>query len=169
MTFEMIVQKYTPTIKRIAYKLNGHFTYFDHDDLYQEAVWHLWNSFKSGKLADKTDSYILQGCYFYLRNYIRKAKDKCDSMSLNMTINEEEVAIEEVLKIAPSNNREELENNLTMDELKNNSLTKREKEILKFSLEGLTVREVGKKIGISHVMVVKILKNVKDKYRKLMN
>lgn len=75
MSFQELHQKLSPTIKRIAYRLNGHYRSFNHDDLYQEATIHLWSNFLKGKLSDKTDSYILQGCYFHLKNYIRKVND----------------------------------------------------------------------------------------------
>jgi DNA-directed RNA polymerase specialized sigma24 family protein len=59
MQFEELVKKLSPTLKRIAYRLSGHFSSFDHNDLYQEELIHLWGEFKQDKLGDKTDSYIL--------------------------------------------------------------------------------------------------------------
>ena len=38
MGFEELAKKFSPTVKRIAYKLNGHYRSFNHDDLYQEAT-----------------------------------------------------------------------------------------------------------------------------------
>lgn len=75
LSFEALVGKLTSTLRRITRKLNGHFTFMDDQDLFQEALIHLWSCFQSGSLDDKTDSYILQGCYFHLKNYIRKAQD----------------------------------------------------------------------------------------------
>jgi DNA-binding CsgD family transcriptional regulator len=43
-------------------------------------------------------------------------------------------------------------------------LTQREKEVLSCFLEGMSMREIGRKIGISHVMVLKIRNKIKDKY-----
>ena len=60
MSFEELLEKITPTLKRITYRLNGHFSFFNDEDLFQEALMHLWVEFQQGKLNDKTDSYILQ-------------------------------------------------------------------------------------------------------------
>ncbi|MCX5704439.1 MAG: hypothetical protein NT066_08150 [Candidatus Omnitrophica bacterium] len=89
MSFEILLKRISPTLKRIAYRLNGHFSFFNDEDLYQEALIHLWLDFKEGKLSDKTDSYILQGCYFYLKNYIRKNYDKANLISLEKQNNQE--------------------------------------------------------------------------------
>ena len=79
--FEEMLRKLSPTLRRITHKLNGHFTFFDEDDLFQEALEHLWMAFQDGSLGDKTDSYVLQGCYFHLKNYIRKTADKAKLIS----------------------------------------------------------------------------------------
>ena len=42
-------------------------------------------------------------------------------------------------------------------------LTEREKEVVFLSIDGLTVREIGVKLNISHVMVIKIKNNIKRK------
>ncbi|MCX5703357.1 MAG: hypothetical protein NT066_02530, partial [Candidatus Omnitrophica bacterium] len=89
MPFESLIKRISPTLKRITYKLNGHFSFFNDEDLYQEALIHLWQDFREGKLDDKTDSYILQGCHFHLKNYIRKNYDKAKLLSLENMTNEE--------------------------------------------------------------------------------
>ena len=55
-SFEEMMGKLSPTLRRITHKLNGHFTFFDEDDLFQEALEHLWVAFENGTLGDKTDS-----------------------------------------------------------------------------------------------------------------
>ena len=45
----------------------------------------------------------------------------------------------------------------------NNGLTPREKEVFILALEGLTVREIGDRLGVSHVRVVKLRANIKEK------
>jgi DNA-binding CsgD family transcriptional regulator len=42
--------------------------------------------------------------------------------------------------------------------------TQREKDVLSYFLEGMSMREIGRKIGVSHVMVLKIRNKIKDKY-----
>ena len=74
--FEVLIKRVSPTLKRITYRLNGHFSFFNDEDLFQEALIHLWEDYQKGKIQDKTDSYILQGCHFHLKNYLRKMKPK---------------------------------------------------------------------------------------------
>lgn len=64
MTFEGLVKKINPKIKAIASRLDGRYTSFSDDDLYQEALIRLWQKFNDQKLDDKTESYIVQGCSF---------------------------------------------------------------------------------------------------------
>ena len=79
MSFDVLMKRISPTLQRITQKLNGHFTFMDHEDLFQEALLHLWTDFQNGSLSDKTDSYVLQGCYYHLKNYIRKVQDSAHS------------------------------------------------------------------------------------------
>ena len=168
MQFEALVKKLSPIIKRIAYKLNGHFTSFNHDDLYQEALMHLWSDYNEGKLADKTDSYILQGCYFYLKNYIRKNYDKAFMISLEQERDgKEESGLEEILCLRGADSCfEEVHCNIAVEQIMNNGLTPREKEVFILALEGLTAREIGDRLGVSHVRVVKLRANIKEKCKK---
>ena len=165
MDFETLVKKLSPTLKRIAYKLNGHFTSFNHDDLYQEALMRLWLDYNEGKLADKTDSYILQGCYFHLKNYIRKNYDKVFMVSLEQEQGDkEEAGLAEILSLKGADSCfEEVHCNIVVEQILNNGLTPREKEVFILALEGLTVREIGDRLGVSHVRVVKLRANIKEK------
>ncbi|PIQ87745.1 MAG: hypothetical protein COV73_02500, partial [Candidatus Omnitrophica bacterium CG11_big_fil_rev_8_21_14_0_20_43_6] len=98
MSFQELHRKLSPTIKRIAWRLNGHYRSFNHDDLYQEATIHLWSNFLKGKLSDKTDSYILQGCYFHLKNYIRKVNERSNIVSIDAALSvNEEATMQDVL------------------------------------------------------------------------
>lgn len=156
MYFEELVKKISPQLERITKKLNGYFTFFDEDDLFQEALIHLWFEFKKGKLYNKTNSYILQSCYFYLNNYIRKNKKNCNIYSLDIINDKDENTLTEIENL--------LETKLLIEGIKNDGFTDREKRILLLSIEGFTVREIGKKLGISHVRVVKLKKRIKEKF-----
>ncbi|MFA7283020.1 MAG: sigma-70 family RNA polymerase sigma factor [Candidatus Omnitrophota bacterium] len=168
MSFEELHKKLSPVIKRIAWKLNGHYRSFNHDDLYQEASIHLWNNFLKGKLRDKTDSYILQGCYFHLKNYIRKVNERSNFISLDMPIGEEkdQSMLEEILSFKPGlreDCRDFLHIKFLAHAIQNNGFNPRQKRILTFLKEGLTMRDIGKKLGISHVSVVKAMKVIREK------
>lgn len=167
-TFEILVKRISPTLKRITYRLNGHFSFFNDEDLFQEALIHLWQDFRKGKLQDKTDSYILQGCYFHLKNYLRKTKVKAKVVSLETIVNEEGANLEEILFLENEDRKylDYLNDKLLTEAIRNNGLTQREKEILSFSAEGLTTREIGRRLGISHVRVVKLMVSIRNKCRK---
>ncbi len=172
MEFEKLSKRLSSKMKGIVYRLNHCFTFFNDEDLFQEALIHLWEDFTAGKLADKTDSYILQGCYFYLQNYIRTAKDKFVSFSLDISINEEKNNFVEcmLLKDEKSNDYfEHLNRRLFVEVIRNNGLTDREKGLLLFFAEGLTVREIGKRVGVSHVRVLKMRDEIRRKCRKYLD
>ncbi len=167
MSFEILVKKLSPTLKRITGKLNGHFSFVDDQDLYQEALIHLWSHFKVGELDDKTDSYVLQGCYFHLKNYIRKTQDSAVLLSLNSIPDEDGPRLEEMLTAKALASYDEAEGNLQIEAVAGSGITQREKDVLFFCLEGMTTREIGKKLGISHVSVIKIRNKIREKYERL--
>jgi len=171
MSFEALTKKLSPTVKRIAYKLNGRYRSFNHDDLYQEALLHLWNNFNAGKLKDKTESYILQGCYFHLKNYIRKVNERPNVISLDMTADQREGSgLEGILFLrfgAPQEDcRQRLHAKFLAEAIQNNGFNPRERRILLFLKDGLTTRDIGKRIGLSHVSVVKAVKKIREKARQ---
>lgn len=164
MRFEELVKRISPVLKRIAYRLNGHSAVFNGEDLYQEALIHLWEDFEDGKLSDKTDSYILQGCYFHLKNYLRKVKTSAATVSIEAVVNEKGMGLEEIL-ISESavSCQDYLEAKMLSEYVQNNGFTRQEKEVFSLSLEGLTIREIGKRLGVSHVRIVKIKGGIKKK------
>ena len=166
MSFEILVKRISPTIKMIAHKLNGHYTFFNDEDLYQEALAHLWVGFREGALGDKTDSYILQGCYYHMKNYIRKTQDNAVLISLSNPVGEDGTVMEDMIPSDGINPLEHMESRIDIEKVEENYLNQREKQVLAYFLEGMSMREIGRKIGISHVMVLKIRNRIKDKYLK---
>ncbi len=166
MSFEALIAKLSPTLKRITCKLNGHFTFMDDQDLLQEALIHLWSDFQLGKLDDKTDSYILQGCYFHLKNYIRKSQDSATMLSLNSIMEEDGPHLEEILIADNLASYDRVETVLQIEAM-GSGISQREKDVLFFCLEGMTMREIGKRMGISHVSVVKIRNKIRERYQEL--
>lgn len=164
MTFEHIITRISPTLKRITHKLNGHHAFFDDEDLYQEALVHLWLRYQDGSLADKTESYILQGCYFHLRNYLRKVKEKVSIVSLNTGLGEDGGTLGDILTADGASPFDHLESKIDVEAAEEKYLTDRERTILSLIMEGMSMREVGAKLGISHVMVLKIRNRIKEKY-----
>ncbi|MCK4858996.1 MAG: sigma-70 family RNA polymerase sigma factor [Candidatus Omnitrophica bacterium] len=167
MSFEELLENISPVLKRIVQKVNTRFSFVDEEDLFQEASMHLWVNFRDGRLNNKTDSYILQGCFFYLKNYLRKRREKVSLISLDASINEDGSTLAEKL---PSGNSElcfdYVRNKILIEEIRDSGLTKREGEVLSLCLEGLTVRGIGQKLGISHTRVIKLRNNIRRKSHK---
>ncbi len=169
MSFEELNQKLSPTIKRIAYRLNGAHRSFDQDDLYQEAIIHLWGDFSKGKLSDKTDSYVLQGCYFHLKNYIRKINERSNVISMDGVLDsDEDLSLEKILGRAWAcpDCRQDLNNKFLVESIQNNGFNPTEKRLLDYFSQGLSTREIGKRMGVSHVSIVKLRQKIRLKARK---
>ncbi|OPY64846.1 MAG: regulatory protein [Syntrophorhabdus sp. PtaU1.Bin050] len=164
MAFENLMTRISPTLKRITHRLNGHHAFFNDEDLFQEALIHLWVHYREGSLSDKTDSYILQGCYFHLKNYLRKVQEKATVLSLSTGTGEDGVKIEEFLSAEGATAFDYLESRMEVEAREAKYLTDREKTILSLLFEGMSMREIGAKLGISHVMVLKLRNKIKDKY-----
>lgn len=170
MDFYELTKRISPKLNAISHKLNGRFAYFNEDDLCQEAMIHLWDKFNKKELQDKTDSFILQGCFFFLKNYIRKTYKKVDSKSISLSeiINSDEDSENTFADIYFLKDKADeigdLDDKLLREKL-NNILNKREKEVLNLCLQGLTTRQIGEKIELSHVMIVKIVKGIREKCR----
>ncbi len=170
MCFEELTKRLRPKLKAIAKSLNNRYSAFDDEDLYQEAVIHLWGKCSSGEFDDKTNSFILQGCYFFLKNHIRKIYKKIDhnSLSLNNALNDEGSSFENILSCPKNGQRlDDIESSLLAENIYK-FLTHREREIFSLSLKDLSTREIGKKLRISHVMVIKIRKGIRNKCQPLM-
>ena len=162
-----LVKRVSVKLKAIAGKLDGKYTTFNDEDLYQEALLHLWCQYTKEELHNKTDSFILQNCYFFLKNYIRKTYKKVDRNSFSMDAVRDNCPLENIL---PFVDRREvssfLDTELLTGEVRER-LTNRERGILSLALDGLSKREIGRRFGISHVMVIKIEKGIKEKCRVL--
>jgi RNA polymerase sigma factor (sigma-70 family) len=170
MSFEELTENISPKLKGIVYRIHQASPGFSMEDLYQEAVLHLWADYNNGKLSDKTDSYVLQGCYFYLKNFIRMVQDKTPLMSVNMPINEQGVELQDVLFASEEAAFEqEPDMDTLMERIFKDELSWKEKEIVFFYLQGWTTREIGERLGISHVSIVKLEGKIRDKCKRLKN
>ena len=164
MNFNELHRRLSPRLKAIARHRNRIGSSFDENDLYQEMSIYMWNTYKNGVPADINDSYIVKGCEFHILNYIRKEKDKRLIISIEEPINENGDTLKELL---PDNSEaidRHVERDMAFNKIMNNGFTKPEKRVLALLLKGHTVREAAKKLGISHVMVVKYKKNVVKKW-----
>lgn len=165
-----IINKIKYQLKAIIRKLNIKYQYIDSDDLYQEALVYLWQQYNTGKLKNKNNSYILQGCYYYLKNHIRKyIKFKDSQINYNFYYNTEKSnkEISEGNKLDyPEPTSYDLDEYLYYDEFKKD-LSLKEKALLNLRFRGLSSREIGQELGISHTMVSKMRRKIIDKYKSL--
>lgn len=169
MVFEELVHRISPKLRGIIYKLSYSSTILNDQDLSQETLIYLWEQLQKGKLEDKTDSYILQGCYFHLKNYLRAASVRNREISLERIGVQEDSNVDEVLSLkdeASENYLDYLNSKMFAETIRNNGLTSREKDILFLYAEGLTTREIGKRVRLSHVRVIKLLAQIKEKCKK---
>jgi RNA polymerase sigma factor (sigma-70 family) len=172
MDFEKTYKKIEPNIRAMINSIKYRPSYIDEEDLLQEVSIYLWKVWKENGFAKNTDSYILQGGKFYLKNYIRCADDKFNRLSIDEVIDEREHTLKDVL---PDNFSLEkyIENKIFLEEILKNGLSKREKQVLfylwkgyRYKTNGYTTREIGKLLGISHVRVIKIKENINKKIKK---
>ena len=59
--------------------------------------------------------------------------------------------------------REDLHNKFLAESIRNNGFNPREKRLLAYFSQGLTTRDIGKRMSISHVAVVKMMHKIRVK------
>ena len=159
-----VVGRLEPRIKGVAQKLKTRSRLLDEDDLFQMAVVRLWTEYVDGKVDGKTDSYLLQGCYHHLRNELRLRKNKSEEPSVEEMEGSEGVSWEDALEtVEPKSLEEQVEASQLLEKVYAIGLTEKELLVLSLSLEGLTVREIGERLGVSHVQAVKHRNNIRAK------
>ena len=163
--YEKIIVQILPTLKRIAFRLRT-WSFLDEDDLVQEGMNYLWDEYINGRLNGKNTSYLLQGCFFHLRNCCRKTKEK---LVINRnSLNEADNGFDSDYSKEPAAITDELSLEALSDSLAQSAqLNETEKRVFVLSLEGYTAREIGKQLGVSHVWVLRIKNRVKEKCRDL--
>jgi RNA polymerase sigma factor (sigma-70 family) len=168
MSFEELLRKLGPKMRAIAHRLDGKYTAFSDQDLYQEALFYLWQQYQTQQVENKTDSYLLQGCYFYLKNYIRTVHKTLDRHSVSINAkNQEGDELEAILPpLEEKDVLEEIDSALIVDDIER-FCNAREREILRLRLQECTTRYIGRKLGISHVMVTKMEKKIREKVKNL--
>ena len=162
MRFNEWLKKINPTIKAIAYRLAGKYTSFSEDDLYQQALICLWQKYNNGALENKTESYIIQGCSYDMRNYIRTHFRGADrrTVSSDVPVNDDgDTLINLMVDEKSIGQQVSCDTLMAVNEIERR-LNHRQKSVLRMSRKGFTTREIGRSLGVSHVMVVKIKKHI---------
>lgn len=169
VSFEALIKEISPKLRGIVYKVSGHLRLSDAEDLYGEVVARLWEEYQAGRLLDKTNSYVLQSCYFFLKNYLRKNSGKASFVSMDALLADGVIDFESFSLESEENVRspavaEDLDE--LMERVFYNELTRKEKEIAFFYMQGWTTREIGERLGVSHVNVLKVEEEIRRKCRK---
>ena len=164
--FESYLSELSEPLKKIARRFAGRSVLCDVSDLYQEMVIFLWQSFEQGKFSDCKTGYLLKGCEFHLRNTLRKWKAPEGLLSLEEPLGEEGDTLKDCLGEQTRPIHRRLEEQLTIDEILSNGYSDSVKRVFALLLQGYTTREVGEKLGISHVRVVKLKQELVREYQK---
>ena len=166
MAFETLYHRIAPRLKKMAHYYNGHGRFIDGDDLYQEMCAYLWARYPNGAPEGINDAYVIKGCEFHVRNYLRKAKNPVEITSLNLPIGDGGITIADLIPDKGEPVRDVINRRLVADAVRNSGLTLREQEVFSQLADGYTVREIGQRMGISHVMVLKIKKSLLRKWQE---
>ena len=175
MNFEVFLNTMAPKLRQIALKFRRSVRFADEEDLLSEMTSFLWENWKRHVFADKTESYILQSCYFHLRNYLRTAREKRGMVSIDedgesalqsREGDDDSFSLKEMLPDRSTDVSSISEGNALYEKIMNNGFKPVEKEIVRLLCDGFTVREIGRRLAISHAMVVKYKKNISDKVSK---
>jgi len=174
MDFKARFDSISEKLKNIAAKYSGLCAYVDREDLYAEMWLYLWNMWKTGGLENKTESYIVQACYFHMRNYLRTVQDRVklvsfEDFSLNSSDDaggENSASLDDIMPDGLPGIGETLESRALYEKIMNNGFSTLEKDIVRYLYSGYTVREIGKILGLSHVMIVRHKKQIADKVTK---
>ena len=166
MNFEALFTKMAPTLKKIAsrYEIRG--ASYDRNDLYQEMCLHLWRNFKDGLPSGINEAYVVKGCEFHILNTLKKCREKAVLVSLEEPCGDHSGRLNDLLPDTQEPLDSRIGRKITINEIRNNGMTKREKEVFSLLTEGYTFREIGQKLGISHVRAVKIKKKIIVKYQR---
>ena len=165
MSIDVLFGRITPELNRIARKYEGYHSFLEREDLFQEMCIYLLTRFKRGVPSCFNNSYVLKGCEFFLLNFLRKNRERVKQQSLvdsqfsnNNSRNNKATDLQQSLD-------EIINGKMVVEKITNELSSKREKELLMLLLKGHTIREIGKKLNISHVMVNKIKKKMIEKYK----
>ena len=166
--FKSLISELGPSLKKLIRK-RPLFGFIGIEDLYQEALINLWMRSERGEFCDKPRSYVLKSCYFHIQNYMRTHRDSRFLVSLDEPFTYEEGNAFTLGDTIVDHNAyflNRLNSQLVIDEIMSNGLSMREREVFCLLYKGLNIREVARKLGVSHVRVVKLRNSIRQKCLK---
>jgi len=165
MDFRILVEKITPALKYIARK-HLIYTFYSEEDLYQEMCLFLWQRYAGGLPIGINEAYVIKGCEYHIQNFLRKGRPKAALVSLDELVAPGGLSLGDILEDKRADFRSSVDNKITIDEIISAGLTDKEKSVLSCLFQGYTIREVAKKLGVSHVMILKYRKGIAKKLGK---
>ncbi len=114
---------------------------------------HVILTYKKGFFEGKNKIFLINSVRFFLKNYLRKNKKR-------------KILYMEDINFEIPEKREKNDINRIETKIDKLGLTEREKYVLSLLYEGYTLREIGEKLNISHVAVLKIKKKIRNKVTK---
>jgi len=165
--FEQRFSELAPMLKRIAKQFSRWQVMLDEDDLFQEMAIFLWQKMEANEFEGKSNTYVAKGCEFHIRNCLRMHKEKVTLESIEKPISEAGETLSDSLCAAScGSEKERLDNQLTIDEILCNGYATAVKTVFSLLSKGYTTREVGAKMGFSHVRVVKLKQELIERYQR---
>lgn len=155
MEYRMLVDRLAPALWRMSQKVARKGGGADPEDLYQEGLLWLWEGHRRGAWRDRPEPYILGGCRFHLQNRRR----------MEAIRRRREVPLPAAGDPPSPDPADGIDRRLLVGEMLSNGLRPAEKQVLRLRYEGLTVREVGDRMGLSHVRVVKLQGSIRAKWQ----
>lgn len=160
MSFEELIIRLMPKLKAVSKNVSRSISSVDESDILQEMLIFLLKKYREEKIEGYTDSYLLQGAWFHAKNYTRSIRSK-DSVS--ETIGEDNSSILDTIRSEDEPGEDEIQAGMTVSGIMNLCRSSRERLVIRMLLEGFTLRETGKEIGVSGVMVCKMLNSIKKR------
>ncbi|MFH1692375.1 MAG: hypothetical protein ABIC68_07445 [Candidatus Omnitrophota bacterium] len=167
MNFYILLKRISPRLKNLSRYLlrtQSAQSSFGADDIYQEMCLHLWQRFKNGVSPEFNDAYIVKSCEFHIRNFLRKKIDKLKPRSLEEPLGETGLLLKDTL-ISSLSHHNDCFNHILIEEIRKKISNEKEEGVFNLLLKGHTVRDIGKNLGISHVMVVKYKNRIVKRWK----
>lgn len=160
MDFDTLFKRISPILRHIAKSIQVNDVTIDEEDLYQEMCKYVWERYADGLPIGINISYVINGCRFYIQNYLRKSyhRQRFQSLDELMTSENNEHSFSKIFpQDATSSERQSYYNKLSIEILLDR-FTEKQRKVLFLLMKDYTSREIGKELGISHVMVLKFKK-----------
>ena len=142
-------------IDRIIERVNRHPSW--NDDLMQEALVHLWRVEQAR--PHQRPSWYLQSCQFHLLHYMQSGRSvdswKRRAALVSSSLGDEDQEPGQPVADHSATSATSAVHAHEILELLDGELTASQKKVLNFLAEGLSCREIGSRLGVSHNAVIK--------------